>query len=140
MGDNIWRDENEFPLARTHPTKYFLHASRGANSMTGDGRLSVSVPVNERAETYTYDPHHPVPTIGGRLCCGQAIPPGPFDQRPNEMRPDVLVFSTPTLEKETEVTGFITVELYAASSAHDTDFTAMLVDVDARGYARSLTA
>jgi putative CocE/NonD family hydrolase len=139
MGDNIWRDENEFPLARTHQTKYFLHSSRGANSVTGDGLLSVSEPGHERAETYTYDPGHPVPTIGGRLCCGQAIPPGPFDQRPNEMRPDVLVFSTPPLAKETEVTGFITVELYAASSAPDTDFTAMLVDVDAGGYARFLT-
>jgi len=139
MGENVWRDENEFPLARTHYTKYFFHSSRGANSVEGDGLLDTIKPGSERPETYDYDPHHPVPTIGGRLCCGQSLPPGPFDQSPNERRPDVLVFSTAPLEKDTEVTGSITVELYAASSARDTDFTALLVDVDRSGYARFLT-
>ena len=80
-----------------------------------------------------------MPTIGGRLCCGDAIPPGPFDQRPNESRTDVLVFSTPPLEKDLEVTGYVTAELYAATSAPDTDFTMMLVDVSPDGYARYLT-
>ncbi len=139
MGENVWRDENEFPLARTRYTKYFFHSSRGANSVEGDGLLDTIKPGSERPETYDYDPHHPVPTIGGRLCCGQSLPPGPFDQSPNERRPDVLVFSTAPLEKDTEVTGSITVELYAASSAKDTDFTALLVDVDRSGYARFLT-
>lgn len=139
MGDNIWRDENEFPPARTRYNKYFLHSVRGANSLGGDGLLDLNVPGDERPDSYHYDPLHPVPTIGGRLCCGQAIPPGPFDQRPNENRPDVLIFSTPPLAEDTEVTGFVTVELYAASSARDTDFTALLVDVDPSGYARFLT-
>jgi putative CocE/NonD family hydrolase len=139
MGVNAWRDENEFPLARTRYTRYFFHSTRGANSIEGDGLLNTSPPESERAETYDYDPEHPVPTIGGRLCCGLSLPPGPFDQSPNERRADVLVFSTAPLEKDTEVTGFITVELYAASSAKDTDFTALLVDVDRSGYARFLT-
>jgi putative CocE/NonD family hydrolase len=51
----------------------------------------------------------------------------------------VLVFSTPPLTEDTEVTGPISLELYAATSAVDTDFTALLVDVDASGYARFLT-
>jgi putative CocE/NonD family hydrolase len=139
MGDNAWRDENEFPLARTRYTRYFFHSTRGANSIEGDGLLNTSPPESERAETYDYDPEHPVLTIGGRLCCGLSLPPGPFDQSPNERRADVLVFSTAPLQKDTEVTGFITVELYAASSAKDTDFTALLVDVDRSGYARFLT-
>ena len=139
MGDNIWRDENEFPPARTRYNKYFLHSVRGANSLGGDGHLDLNAPGDERPDSYHYDPLHPVPTIGGRLCCGPAIPPGPFDQRPNENRPDVLIFSTPPLAEDTEVTGFVTVELYAASSARDTDFTALLVDVDPSGYARFLT-
>jgi len=96
-------------------------------------------PVNERTDKFDYDPHNPVPTIGGRLCCGQALPPGPADQRPNESRSDVLVFSTPQLPEDTEVTGFVSLELYAATSAVDTDFTALLVDVDRNGYARFLT-
>jgi uncharacterized protein len=139
MGDNVWRDEQEFPLARTRYAKYYLHSIKGANSVTGDGLLSLTSPMAEKADEFDYDPQNPVPTIGGRLCCGQAIPPGPTDQRPNESRADVLVFSTPPLTEDTEVTGFISLELYASTSAVDTDFTALLVDVDEGGYARFLT-
>ena len=139
MGDNIWRDEQEFPLKRTQYTKYFLHSAKGANGIAGDGLLSVTRPTAERTDEFDYDPQNPVPTIGGRLCCGQALPPGPADQRPNESRSDVLVFSTPPLPQDIEVTGFISLELWASTSAVDTDFTALLVDVAADGYARFLT-
>ncbi len=67
------------------------------------------------------------------------LPPGPFDQRPNASRGDILVYSTPPLERDKEVTGYITLELHARTTAADTDFTAMLVDVDPSGYARFLT-
>jgi putative CocE/NonD family hydrolase len=137
MGDNVWRAEKEFPLARARDTKYYLHATKGAGSAAGDGVISTASPQNEKPDTYEYDPASPVRTIGGRLCCG-GMAPGPFDQRPNESRPDVLVYSTPPLAGDVEVTGFITVELYAATSAADTDFTAMIVDVDPSGYARYL--
>jgi uncharacterized protein len=139
MGDNIWRDEQEFPIKRARYTKYYLHSVKGANSLNGDGSLSLTPPLVERKDEFDYDPKNPVPTIGGRLCCGQALPPGPADQRPNESRADVLVFSTPPLTEDTEVTGFISLELYASTSAVDTDFTALLVDVDSSGYARFLT-
>jgi putative CocE/NonD family hydrolase len=139
MGENAWRDENEWPLARTEYVHYYLHSAKGANSVSGDGTLSTQKPGAEEPDRYSYDPANPVRTIGGRLCCGAAIPPGPFDQRPNEERSDVLVFSTPPLEQDIEVTGHVEVELYAASAARDTDFTAMLVDVDPSGYARFLT-
>jgi putative CocE/NonD family hydrolase len=139
MGENVWRAEAEFPLARTRYTKYFLHSGRGAHGVGGDGRLDTLAPTDERPDFFTYDPLNPVPTIGGRLCCGDAIPPGPFDQRPNESRADVLVFSTPPLEKDVEVTGYVKAELYAATTAPDTDFTMMLVDVAPDGYARYLT-
>jgi putative CocE/NonD family hydrolase len=139
MGDNVWRDEQEFPLKRTRYTKYYLHSIKGANSLNGDGTLSLTPPGEEGKDEFDYDPKNPVPTIGGRLCCGQALPPGPADQRPNESRADVLVFSTPALSEDTEVTGYISLELYASTSAVDTDFTALLVDVDASGYARFLT-
>jgi len=139
MGDNVWRDEEEFPLARTRYTKYYLHASRGANGASGDGGLNVTAPGAERADQFEYDPKNPVPTIGGRLCCGPAVPPGPFDQRPNESRADVLIFSTLPLEQDLEVTGFVSMDIYASTSAKDTDFTALLADVDPTGYARFLT-
>jgi uncharacterized protein len=139
MGDNVWRDEQEFPLARTRYTKYYLHSTAHANGISGDGELTQTLPAVERKDEFDYDPMNPVPTIGGRLCCGPALPPGPADQRPNESRTDVLVFSTSPLDKDVEATGFITVELYASTSAIDTDFTALLVDVDPNGYARFLT-
>ncbi|HYK87183.1 MAG TPA: CocE/NonD family hydrolase [Acidobacteriota bacterium] len=130
MGENVWRDEQEFPPARARCVTYYLH--RGA--------LSTNSPGDEPPESYTYDPENPVPTIGGRLCCGNdQLPPGPFDQRPNETRSDVLVFSTPPLEKDLEVTGFIGARIFAESTGIDTDFTALLADVDPSGYSRYLT-
>jgi putative CocE/NonD family hydrolase len=137
MGENVWRDEQEFPLARARPTRYYLHAAKGANSAAGDGRLGTDVPKkSEPPDRFDYDPASAVPTLGGRLCCGDAFLPGPADQRPNESRRDVLVYSTPPLAKDLEVTGFITAEIQAATSAADTDFTALLADVEPSGYAR----
>jgi putative CocE/NonD family hydrolase len=141
MGENVWRDEQEFPLARAQETRYFLHAAKGAASLAGDGTLSTVRPRKERPDRFQYDPANPVRTLGGRLCCGktpQPFHPGPADQRPNESRPDVLVYSLGPLAQDIEVTGFITAEIWASTSAADTDFTAMLVDVDPSGYARYL--
>ena len=131
MGENVWRDEQDFPLARAQNTNYYLHHAE----------LTTAAPASdETAEAYEYDPANSVPTIGGRLCCGNnQLPPGPADQHPNEGRTDVLVFSTPPLEKDIEVTGFIHAKIYAESSAVDTDFTAMLTDVEPSGYSRLLT-
>ncbi len=140
MGENVWRDEQEFPLKRQRLRRYYLHSAGGANSVRGDGSLSTVKAEREKPDRFVYDPADPVPTIGGRLCCANdALPPGPFDQSPNESRSDVLVYSTLPLKQGVEVTGFVRLELYAATSAADTDFTAMLVDVDPSGYARFLT-
>lgn len=140
MGKNIWRDEDNWPLARAQATKYFLHSHGAANGISGDGSLSTTTPAAEQRDAYTYDPADPTPTIGGPLCCG-APPPGngPQDQRPAEARNDVLVFTTPAFAQETEVTGPIGAELYVSSSAVDTDFTAKLVDVWPNGFAQNLT-
>ena len=119
-------------------TRYFLHSQGAANTVAGNGSLSTERPVQESPDRFTYDPENPVPTLGGRLCCGAELLPGPFDQRSNERREDVLVYSTPPLERDLEVTGFVSVELHAASTAVDTDFTALLADVDPSGYARFL--
>ena len=140
MGDNAWRYEQEWPLARTQYTPYYFHSDGKASTLNGDGSLSPERPGSEPPDVYLYDPRSPVPTRGGGLCCNAGfLPGGPFDQRSIESRPDVLVYTTPALEHDVEVTGPVTVTLYATSSAPDTDFTAKLVDVSPCGCSRSLT-
>jgi putative CocE/NonD family hydrolase len=140
MGDNVWREEQEWPLARVQNTSYYLHSQGKANSSSGDGSLSPEAPGEEPPDVYLYNPADPVPTRGGGLCCNPYFAAnGAFDQQDIEARPDVLVYSTPPLERDLEVTGPVTVTLWAATSQTDTDFTAKLVDVCEDGCARNLT-
>ena len=140
LGKNVWREEDDWPLARAKNTRFYLHSRGEANSLSGDGTLSTSQPASEHADQYIYDPADPAPTRGGPLCCDAPhLAPGVFDQRPVEARSDVLVYSTPPFKEDFEVTGPVSVELYAASSAVDTDFTAKLVDVWPNGFAQNLT-
>ncbi|RAQ95371.1 CocE/NonD family hydrolase [Thermogemmatispora tikiterensis] len=139
MGANIWRDEQEWPLARAVETRYYLHSQGHANTLHGDGTLSTEPPEDESADRYTYDPANPVLTRGGALLMAPEYPAGPFDQRPTESRHDVLVYTSAPLQADLEVTGPIRVHLWAVSSAPDTDFVARLVDVHPDGYAQNLT-
>lgn len=135
MGDNVWRDENEWPLARTKYTPYYFHSRGQANSRSGDGVLNTEQPAEEEPDSYLYDPRDPVPTQAGM---GRAIEHvfEAHDQGAVEERKDVLVYSTPILDADIEVTGPVTIKLFAASSAVDTDFTGKLVDVwpDGKAY------
>ncbi len=132
-----WRNEREWPLARTLSTAYYLHA---------DGSLSTEKPASVLSTApltrYLFDPRHPVPTLGGNISSeGILMFRGAADQRcrkdfwvcederPLSARNDVLVFQTPPLGQDIEVTGRLIVKLWAASSAPDTDFTAKLIDV-----------
>jgi hypothetical protein len=86
------------------------------------------------ADTFVYDPRNPVPTVGGSICCDPVLmAPGPLDQTPVEVRPDVLVYTSPALKEPVEVTGPVRATLYVETSANDTDFTAKLVDVQQNG-------
>jgi putative CocE/NonD family hydrolase len=139
MGVDRWRDEQEWPLARTRWTPYYLRSGGRANTLHGDGRLDPRPPGEEPADGYVYDPAHPVPTMGGCNCCNPEIVPwGVYDQRPVEVREDVLVYTSPPLERDVEVTGPIVVHLFAATDGPDTDFTAKLVDVFPDGTAWNL--
>lgn len=130
-----WRAEREWPLARRRETPFYLHP---------EGRLSPVPPAAGVAPSaFTFNPADPVPTIGGNfqnLGVVGLLEGGAFDQRgrrdlslcadtlPLAARRDVLVFRTEPLADGVEVTGPITVRLWVASSAVDTDFTAKLVD------------
>src|ERR1700677_4276427 len=140
MGLNVWRNEESWPLKQAKATSYYLNSQGKANSALGDGSLATTDAKAEATDTYVYDPANPVPTVGGPLCCDSThLAPGPRDQKDVEVRQDVLVYSTPPLEQSMEVTGPVTLDLYAKSSAVDTDFTAKLVDVGPDGKAINLT-
>jgi hypothetical protein len=129
-----WRDEQEWPLARTVSTPYYIHAG---------GVLSPEPPADAPPTRYLFDPRHPVPTIGGNVSSeGALMFRGAADQRcrrdfwacegdarPLSARNDVLVFRTSPLERDLEVTGRLVVKLWASTSAPDTDFTAKLIDI-----------
>lgn len=127
MGQNEWRYENEWPLARTEWTKYYLHGT-GDSAGTG-GWLSTDLEaIDETADRFTYDPADPVPSWGAQyqsldLC-------GPRDRTAIEQRADVLTFTSAVLTQAVEVTGPVTATIWASSDTLDTDFTAALVDVE----------
>ena len=140
MGIDQWRDEQDWPLPDTNYLDCYLDSAGRANTAAGDGLLSSTPPVSEAADSYTYDPAEPVPTIGGRTDRLAALnAAGPADQRPVEDRPDVLCFTTPVLDQPVEVTGHLSLILHVASSTVDTDFTGKLVDVYPDGRALYLT-
>jgi putative CocE/NonD family hydrolase len=129
----FWRAEREWPIARARPTTFYLASG---------GSLARSTPESQGTHTtYTFDPNHPVPTVGGNISSNQGLmTSGGYDQRPRDdthaasnrlplsERRDVLVFRTEPLEKDLEVTGTTVVKLWVSSTAPDTDFTAKLID------------
>jgi putative CocE/NonD family hydrolase len=124
MGENRWRSETEFPLKRAKPRELFLRSG---------GLLSDGTPGEETPDTYDYDPRKPVPTIGGDLF---VEPAGARDHRPAEKLS--LTYTTAPLETDTEVTGGPRVELFASSSAVDTDWVVTVSDVHPDGYSQFL--
>ena len=128
-----WRDVDDWPLPETQFTPYYIHE---------DGTLGTDLPEASSPTCYSFDPRDPVPTIGGGIsAANEVMVAGAFDQRgakrfyrcndtlPLSARSDVLVFQTAELEEPMEVTGPLTVNLWASSSATDTDFTVKLIDV-----------
>lgn len=136
MGENVWRDEWEWPLARTQYTPYYLSSGGRANTLNGDGVLTVTVPTGQIADTYVYDPWNPVPTAGGAMLGPRS---GIASQNAIESRNDVLVYTTPPLEEDLETTGPITLILYVSTTAPNTDFVAKLVDVHPTGPAYNVS-
>jgi len=135
MGENVWRDENEWPIARTQWTKYFLHSHGQANTLSGNGTLSSAEPESEPTDSYSYDPANPVRFITDPSFAQIG---GPDDYREVEQRSDVLVYTSDALMEDMEVCGPLRVHLSAASSARDTDFMAKVIDVWPNGFAQRL--
>jgi len=116
---NEWRFADDWPVF-SRPVSFYFHEGGLLNTVPPSG--------SESPDTFVYDPNDPVPTLGGANLSGDK---GPYDQRPVEppSRSDVVTFTTPVLDDYVEITGKVVIELYASSSALDTDFTGKLCDV-----------
>ena len=130
MGDNKWRQEQEWPLARTRYTPFYLRGgSSGTVASVYDGKLAPEpAQASEGPAGYGYDPREPVPTLGGNTLF---IASGPVDHRAADQR--CLTFTSDPLKQDLEVTGPVTAVLYAMSSAVDTDWVVRLTDVHPDG-------
>ncbi len=137
MGSNEWQEADTWPPKAAQMTTYFLNSQGKANSLNGDGKLSLKASKKDQADTFTYDPMNPVLSYGGNVCCtGDAVKGGAYDQQEMEQRDDILVYSTEPLKEGVEVSGFIECTLYVSSDVKDTDFSLKLIDVypDGRAY------
>lgn len=133
LGDNTWRAEAAWPLARARAVNWYLSSGGAANTSAGDGTLDTLPPAGAPADTFTYDPAHPTPY--------------PIDSREletslnedfsalNSARRDVLVFTSTPLTAPVEVTGPMSATLWAGTDALDTDWDVMLLDVFPDGHA-----
>jgi putative CocE/NonD family hydrolase len=146
QGSGFWITSETFPLPGTRTEKLLLRSSGQANTASGDGVLvrasengSEEGRATARADRFVYDPHSPVPTKGGNMCCiNDLMPSGAFDQSEIEKRKDVLVYTSAPLTENVTVIGQVNVKLWAITDAPDTDFTAKLVDVHPDGYAQNI--
>jgi putative CocE/NonD family hydrolase len=123
---NEWRTSDVWP-PKSEITGYYLQAG---------GKLSKTAPTDDdssagAADTFTYDPKDPVPTLGGN---NLLLPLGPMDQREVSKRPDVLKYETEPLAEAVEIAGPVVAELAVSTDAEDTDFCVKLVDVYPNGY------
>ena len=139
MGSNEWQSADTWPPAGVEMKSFYLSSEGKANSLYGDGILTDASPSADSPDGFHYDPHNPVPSYGGNVCCtGNAVKGGAFDQRAMETRHDILIYTSAPLEEGTEVSGFIESTLYVSSDAKDTDFTLKLIDVYPDGTAYNL--
>ncbi|HSO73231.1 MAG TPA: CocE/NonD family hydrolase [Blastocatellia bacterium] len=121
MGENEWRSTEVWPPKGSRERDYHLQADRSLSTK--------APPADSKAASFSYDPASPTPTLGGHVL-DSSLAPGPADQREKvESRSDVLVFTTPALEKDLAVAGKIKLKLFVSSDRTDTDFTAILTDV-----------
>jgi len=118
MGDNTWRQEHEWPLARTVWTDFYLR--KGAV-------LDTVAPGSEPADEYQYDPGNPTPYLVDARELELSL--NEDYQAVHAQRKDLLTYTTAPLNKDTEVTGPMTATLWAATDARDTDWNVMILDV-----------
>ena len=151
-----WRTEAEWPIARTLYTPYYFYGDGSLSPEVSEpdgppltyefdpenpvptisanvSGFSELLPVQEGAREEFLDTWSRFHSLVAAGASDQKEEPDVFGCKPPyprlSERPDVLVFQTPPLEEDVEVTGPLRVTLWVSSSAMDTNFTAKLIDV-----------
>ena len=140
LGANKWEHFDAWPPPAAKEMSLYLHSGGRANATAGDGKLDAQLPTKEEPwDTFIYDPTYPISSAGGHGCCFEEIlPMGACDQSTNQMRNDVLVYTSQPLAKDLTIAGAVSLLVYVSTTANDSDFTATLSDVDAGGRAINL--
>jgi putative CocE/NonD family hydrolase len=133
FGDNTWRKEAAWPIARAVPTKWYVSSAGAANTSAGNGTLDTIPPTGAAADTFTYDPANPTPFLIDSRELEESLNEDYASL--NASRRDELVFTSKALTKPIEVTGQMSATLWAATDAKDTDWNVMLLDVFPDGHA-----
>ncbi|MQY09503.1 Cocaine esterase [Actinomadura sp. RB68] len=128
-GAEEWREFPDWPVPGMREERWHLQP---------DGGLGTAVPPESAAgpTRYRYDPAHPTPFIGGPTLLGDNRPVA--DQRRLERRRDVLTFTSAVLDRDLEVIGPVTADLFTRSTREHTDFVVRLCDVAPDGTSLNL--
>ena len=133
QGDNVWRQEHEWPLARARATKWYVSSGGRAQTSAGNGVLDTLPPRGAVADTFTYNPGDPTPYLIDSRELEESL--NEDYTALNASRRDALVFTSKPLTRPLEVTGEMSATVWASSDARDTDWAVMLLDVFPDGHA-----
>jgi putative CocE/NonD family hydrolase len=130
-----WRSAAHWPVPGMRETPFYLTSLGRANTAAGNGALSITPPGRDLHDVWVYDPADPFPSRGGTICCtgNPSDVPGIFNQSDLESREDLLVYTSPPLERGLTIAGTVRLVVHVSSDARDTDFNAKLIDVDSAG-------
>ncbi|MGW2291610.1 CocE/NonD family hydrolase [Streptomyces phaeochromogenes] len=116
-GEEVWRDFESWPPAAYEPRPFHLQPS---------GALSVEPPQESEPDHSRYDPADSTPAVGGVRMVKDS---GRVDNTTLEARPDVVIYSTPTLERYVEIIGDVSAEIWFRSSLPHVDVFVRLCDI-----------
>jgi putative CocE/NonD family hydrolase len=126
IGADAWRYFDEWPPKESVAERWYLQPKRA---------LRTRMALDSGADPYHYDPAAPTRSVGG-----PALENAPFsvDNTELEARDDVLTYTSEPLQRERDIIGTVTAELYVSSTAASADFFVRLCDVGTEGVSRNI--
>lgn len=133
-GANQWMKLADWPSPYSEPETLFLQTTGSSVGLKGGGKLVPTPAKDARTNEIHFDPHK------------ADVPDSILNVDPNKASTDVtdlfkskdsLVYLSDPLEHPMAISGPFDVDLFFSTSARDTDFYAVMIDIDAKGHARS---